>query len=201
MKREETTVAIVPSRLSRGLLLAAVLASALTALACEESEATKEESVMTFALTSAAFKNNDRIPVKYTGEGADVSPPLEWGDPPANTKAFALICDDPDAPVGTWDHWVMWNIPAVSRQLPENVAKTDRPADPPGAVQGRNSWPKTGYNGPMPPKGHGTHHYNFALYALDAALDLKPGATKKELLMAMKGHVLGQAKITGTYSR
>jgi hypothetical protein len=156
---------------------------------------------MTFLLTSPAFKNDERIPKPYTGEGADTSPPLEWGDPPAATKSFALLCDDPDAPAGTWDHWVLWNLPGEQRKLPENVAKVDTLPDLGGARQGKNSWPKIGYNGPMPPKGHGTHHYNFVLYALDAPLALKAGADKKALLAAMKGRILGQARLTGTYSR
>lgn len=188
----------------RFCVLAVLVAAPLAApTACGKDNKAEEqkENVMTFALTSPAFKNNERIPVKHTGEGADVSPPLEWGDPPAGTKSFALICDDPDAPVGTWDHWVLWNLPGERRKLPENVAKVDTLPDLGGARQGKNSWPKIGYNGPMPPKGHGTHHYNFALYALDAPLDLKAGADKKTLLAAMKGHVLGQARLTGTYSR
>jgi len=156
---------------------------------------------MAFALTSPAFKPDDRIPAKYTGEGADVSPPLEWSDPPAGAKSFALICDDPDAPMGTWDHWLLWNLAGDLRKLPENVAKTETVAALGGARQGKNSWPKIGYNGPMPPKGHGTHHYHFALYALDTALDLKTGADKKALLAAMKGHILGKATLMGTYSR
>ena len=156
---------------------------------------------MAFALTSPAFKPDDRIPAKYTGEGADVSPPLEWSDPPEGAKSFALICDDPDAPMGTWDHWLLWNLAGDLRKLPENVAKTETVAALGGARQGKNSWPKIGYNGPMPPKGHGTHHYHFDLYAIDTALDLKTGADKKALLAAMKGHILGKATLMGTYSR
>jgi hypothetical protein len=156
---------------------------------------------MTFTLKSSAIENNARMPQKYTGEGADVSPPLEWSEPPAAAKSFALVCDDPDAPRGTWDHWVLWNLPATARSLPENVARSKTLPDLGGAAQGSNSWPKIGYNGPMPPPGHGTHHYHFVLYALDGALDLAPGATKKNLLAAMKGHVLGQGKLTATYSR
>ena len=174
----------------------------LVQAACQNPTAvTGEEKAMTFSLTSPAFKNNERIPKQYTGEGADMSPPLEWSGPPAETKSLALICDDPDAPVGTWDHWVLWNLPGETRKLPENVARTETLPDLGGARQGKNSWPRIGYNGPMPPKGHGTHHYNFVLYALDASLDLKAGANKKELLAAIKGHVLGQARLTGTYSR
>ncbi|MBE3123803.1 MAG: YbhB/YbcL family Raf kinase inhibitor-like protein [Planctomycetes bacterium] len=156
---------------------------------------------MTFTLTSPAFKDQERIPKPYTGEGKDISPPLEWANVPAGTKAFALICDDPDAPVGTWDHWLIWNLPGTLTKLPENVAKTETVPDLGNARQGKNSWPKVGYNGPMPPPKHGIHHYHFVLYALDATLDLKAGAAKKELLAAMKEHILGQAKLTGLYSR
>jgi len=182
------------------LFLAAAIAALMPA-ACKNAATETEEPVMTFSLTSSAFGPNERIPPKYTGEGADVSPPLVWGDPPAAAQTLALICDDPDAPRGTWDHWLIWNIPGNLRALPEGISKKDSPPEVAGAVQGSNSWPKVGYYGPMPPPGHGTHHYNFVLYALDAPLTLKPGADKKALLAAMKGHVLGQAKLTGTYSR
>lgn len=156
---------------------------------------------MPFALTSPAFKEGGRIPKQYTGEGVDLSPPLQWSAPPPGTKSFALICDDPDAPRGTWDHWLIWNIPAAADLLPEGVAKTETVEILGGARQGRNSWPMVGYNGPMPPPGHGTHHYHFVLYALDAELALEPGADKKALLDAMKDRILGRAALTGVYSR
>ena len=191
------------SGISRCLVLLTVASATLASLpaACRNAATETEEPVMTFSLTSSAFSPTERIPPKYTGEGADVSPPLDWGEPPAATQTLALICDDPDAPRGTWDHWLIWNIPGNLRALPEGVSKKDSPPEVAGAVQGSNSWPKVGYNGPMPPKGHGTHHYHFVLYALDASLDLPAGADKKALMGAMKGHVLGQAKLTGTYSR
>jgi Raf kinase inhibitor-like YbhB/YbcL family protein len=160
----------------------------------------EEENVMTFSLTSPAMKDGDRVPTRFTEDGNDASPPLEWADPPAGTQSFALICDDPDAPVGTWDHWLIWNLPATLRKLPEGVAKTETVPELGDARQGKNSWPRMGYNGPAPPPGK-VHHYNFVLYALDAPLDLKAGANKKALLAAMKGHVLGQGKLTGLYSR
>ncbi|KPJ71274.1 MAG: hypothetical protein AMK72_10845 [Planctomycetes bacterium SM23_25] len=156
---------------------------------------------MTFTLTSPAFKNDERIPKQYTGEGTDASPPLEWTDPPQGTQSLALICDDPDAPVGTWDHWLIWNIPADRRSLPEGVPATETAADLGGARQGNNSWPTIGYRGPMPPRGHGVHHYHFRLYALDRMLELAPGAKKDDLLAAMKGHILAEARLTGLYSR
>jgi hypothetical protein len=183
------------------LLVPAMAAVASLPAACEDLSPETEGTGMTFALTSTAFGNNGRIPTQYTGEGKDLSPPLEWGEPPAGTKTFALVCDDPDAPVGTWDHWVLWNLPGNLRKLPEGVAKKETLPELGGALQGKNSWPKIGYNGPMPPKGHGTHHYNFVLYALDKTLDLPAGSDKKALLAAMKGRVLGQGKLTGVYSR
>lgn len=155
-------------------------------------------------LTSPAFQPNQRIPSKYTGEGADVSPPLKWEGAPAGTQSFALICDDPDAMSvagHVWDHWLIWNIPASTTELPENVAKTETVPALGGARQGLNSWPRVGYNGPMPPRGHGVHHYHFKLYALDTVLELPAKANKKQLLDAMKGHVLAEAELIGTYER
>ena len=191
------------SGISRCLVLLTVASATLASLpaACRNAATETEEPVMTFSLTSSAFGLNERIPPKYTGEGADVSPPLAWGEPPAAAQTLALICDDPDAPRGTWDHWLIWNIPGSLRALPEGISKKDSPPEVAGAVQGSNSWPKVGYNGPLPPPGHGTHHYHFTLYALNKTLDLKPGANKKALLAAMKGHVLAEGKLTGIYSR
>lgn len=160
-----------------------------------------EESPMVFTLTSPAFKEGERIPKEHSGEGKDASPPLEWTNPPPGTRTFALVCDDPDAPRGTWDHWLIWNLPADCRKLPEGVPTTETVADLGGARQGNNSWPKIGYGGPMPPPGHGVHHYHFRLVALDTELDLAPGADKEALMDAMEGHILGTAKLTGLYSR
>ena len=153
--------------------------------------------VMALQLTSSAFSQGDPIPTKYTCDGDDVSPPLAWGDPPEGTASFALINDDPDAPVGTWVHWVLYNLPADARSLPEAV-----PADselPDGSRHGQNSWRRPGYGGPCPPGG--THRYFFKLYALDTALDLPSDANKEEVLKAMEGHILGQAELMGVYSR
>jgi len=189
-------------RLLRHVLLGIALAAvALTPTACDQKPNQTKETVMTFTLTSPAFKNDERIPKQYTGEGTDASPPLEWTDPPQGTQSLALICDDPDAPVGTWDHWLIWNIPADRRSLPEGVPATETAADLGGARQGNNSWPTIGYRGPMPPRGHGVHHYHFRLYALDRMLELAPGAKKDDLLAAMKGHILAEARLTGLYSR
>lgn len=157
----------------------------------------------TIRLQSTAFGTNDLIPRKHTGDGEDASPPLAWSGAPAGTKEFALIVDDPDAPTPEpWVHWVLYKIPAGSVSLPEKVAPALRPNIPRGAVQGQNSWPKgIGYRGPAPPKGHGTHHYHFRLYALDAELSVEPGLDKRSLLVAMKGHVLAEGELVGTYQR
>lgn len=157
-------------------------------------------------LTSSAFQNGQPIPKKYTGEGEDVSPPLAWGDPPKGTQEFALVGDDPDAPSAQpWVHWVIYGIGPDARTLQEGV-KSNAPElkEPVAARQGKNSFPQgatTGYRGPMPPPGHGTHHYHFKLYALDKRLDLAPGSAKEQLLDAMKGHVLAEGELVGTYER
>ena len=149
-------------------------------------------------LTSPSFRTQEPIPAKHTGEGADASPGLEWEGAPSSTKSFALICDDPDAPGGTWVHWVIYNIPAGTTGLSEGVSKSDTGA---GARQGVNDFGKVGYNGPMPPRGHGQHRYYFKLYALKTELDLKPRATKSQLEAAMKGQILAEARLVGTYER
>lgn len=152
---------------------------------------------MAFEIRSSAFKHGEPIPRRYTCDGDDVSPPLEWTDPPDGTKSFVLINDDPDAPAGTWVHWVLFNIPATARSLPEGVS--DDREFPDGSRNGRNSWNRLGYGGPCPPSG--THRYFFKLYALDTVLDLPPGATKAQVLDAIEGHVLAQAELMGTYRR
>jgi Raf kinase inhibitor-like YbhB/YbcL family protein len=155
---------------------------------------------MAFALTSTAFSDGTAIPAKHTCDGADGSPPLAWTDPPARATAFALIADDPDAPRGTWVHWVLFDLPASTTQLPENVGRSDTPAGLGDAHQGRNDFHKTGYGGPCPPPGP-AHRYFFKLYALDAPLGLRAGATKQDVERAMQGHVLGTAQLMGTYAR
>ena len=153
---------------------------------------------MPFSLHSSVFKEGADIPRPYTCEGADLSPALSWSEPPQKTQSFALIADDPDAPVGTWVHWVAWNIPAATRQLPEDVAKSTEITG--GGRQGSNDFKRIGYGGPCPPPGK-AHRYFFKLYALDAMLDLRPGAGKKDLEQAMKGHVLAEAQLMGKYQR
>ncbi len=143
-------------------------------------------------LTSSAFQNGATIPAKHTCDGTDVSPPLAWQDVPPKTAALALICDDPDAPGGTWVHWVLYNVPGTTMQL--------REGDSGGGLEGRNDFRRTGYGGPCPPPGK-PHRYFFKLYALRAPLELKSGASKAEVERSMKGAVLTEAQLIGTYSR
>jgi len=155
----------------------------------------KGESKM--EITSSAFKNGARIPTKHSCDGVDVSPSLAWSKLPAGTKNLALICDDPDAPMGTWVHWVIYDIPASFTGLPEKLPPLKEVAG--GAKQGMNDFRAIGYGGPCPPSGE--HRYFFKLYALDAPTGLKPGATKAQLLAAMKGHILAEAELMGKYKR
>ena len=153
---------------------------------------------MSLAITTTAFSPDRAIPKNYTCDGADTSPDLSWSGAPAVVQSFALIVDDPDAPVGTWTHWLIWNIPAQSSALRKNVSKDETLGD--GSRQGRNDFRRIGYGGPCPPPGK-PHRYFFKLYALDAKLDLKAGATKNELERAIKGHVLAQGELMGKYGR
>ena len=148
---------------------------------------------MSLQLTSDAFSNGQSIPAKYSCIGKNISPALTWTEPPAGTQSFALIVDDPDAPGRTWVHWVLFNIPANTRSLPEGFA-----ADNSVAV-GKNSSSQLSYQGPCPPSG--THRYFFKLYALDTTLSLSSGATKDQLLKEMDGHILAQAELLGTFSK
>ena len=147
---------------------------------------------MSLELTSDAFANGQSIPAKYACTGRNISPALAWNEPPAGTQSFALIMDDPDAPGRTWVHWVLFNIPANTRSLPEN---TDA-----GAIfVGKNSWGNLGYGGPCPPSG--THRYFFKLYALDFIPSLSPGATKEQVLEEIERHILAQSELMGTFSK
>ena len=155
-------------------------------------------------ITSRAFGPGQPIPVKYTGDGDDKSPPLALANVPSGAKTLALIVDDPDAPTPQpWVHWVIFNIPAGAAGLPEAEPRKGKLIEPAGATQGVNSWPSDnlGYRGPAPPRGHGVHHYHFKLYALDTSLNLDPGITKNDLLAAMKNHILAEAELIGTYER
>lgn len=151
---------------------------------------------MTLTVTSTAFKAGERLPKKhaYKGEGENVSPPLAWSGAPEGTKELALICDDPDAPRDEpWVHWVLYKIPAGTTSLAEGSRGV--------GLEGETDFGETAYGGPMPPRGHGVHHYHFKVYALGQPLDLKAGATKKQLLAAIEGRVLAQGELIGTYER
>jgi hypothetical protein len=186
------------------VLFAAVWFFALSSCGASDEEktvATGKEGSGTMKLESAAFKNGEVIPKKHTGDGPDVSPPLAWSGAPEKTKQFALICDDPDAPTPEpWVHWVIYHIPATVTALKENIPRSDKVEDPIGPLQGVQSFGGVGYRGPAPPAGK-VHHYHFKLYALDAELSLKPGLDKKKLLAAMKGHILAETDLVGTYKR
>lgn len=153
---------------------------------------------MSFSLSSSSFSNGGNIEKKFTCDGADVSPQLAWKNPPSGTKSYALLADDPDAPAGNWNHWVMWNIPPSASTLPEGLKKDARLPD--GSEQGMNDFHKTGYNGPCPPPGK-RHRYYFKLYALSTTLKLKSGATKRDLEAAIKSLILGEAEWMGRYGR
>jgi len=174
------------------ILLFSAMAPALLA-------ASAEEGGKQIRVTSPAFKDGDMIPRKHTCDGEDLSPPLQFGGVPSGAKSLVLICDDPDAPVGTWTHWVLFNLPPDTKMVAEKIAAAAKL--PNGAVHGHNSWGgrKIGYGGPCPPSG--THRYYFKVYALDVKLDLPSGTTKKHLTKAMKGHIIGEGGLMGTYKR
>jgi Raf kinase inhibitor-like YbhB/YbcL family protein len=154
---------------------------------------------MGLAIRSRAFASNAEIPRMYTCEGRNVSPPLAWSGGPGGTEAYALIVDDPDAPRGTFTHWVIFDIPATEGELREGIEHVGKFTD--GRAQGTNDFDHRGWDGPLPPKGHGTHHYHFKLYALDAPLGLDAGASKREVERAMEGHLLDQVELVGLYRR
>ena len=149
-------------------------------------------------VVSGAFQEGKPIPKRHTGDDKDLSPLLKWTDPPAGTRSFALIADDPDAPRGTWVHWVVFNLPPDARGLDEGIPKKD--TLPNGAIQGTTDFGSVGYGGPAPPKGK-PHRYYFKLYALDEMLKLPAGAKKADVEAAMKGHILAEAQVMGTYQR
>lgn len=145
-------------------------------------------------VTSSSFKEGASIPIKYTGQGQDISPALQWEPGPASTKSFVLIADDPDAPGGTWVHWIIFNIPPTVTSLPEDVSIDTVP----GAMEGTNSWARANYGGPQPPAGN-AHRYYFKIYALDTLLDFNENVTKTDLEKAMDGHIIAQGYIMGRY--
>jgi hypothetical protein len=153
---------------------------------------------MPIELTSSAFAPGTAIPPRYTGDGPNLSPPLQWTEPPIGTRSLAVICDDPDAPRGTWVHWVLFNLPADSMHLNEGVPAHETLDD--GAKQGKTDFGTVGYGGPAPPKGK-PHRYFFRLYALDAVLELPVGASRAQVEAAMKGHILDEGHLVGLYQR
>jgi len=153
---------------------------------------------MAITVTSTAFSAGKPIPIKFTGQGEDISPDLSWSNTPDGVVSFALVCDDPDAPGGTWVHWTMWNIAPSATSLPEGMASDATLPD--GSIQGVTSFGHHGYGGPMPPKGN-AHHYYFRVYALDTMLSLPASASQAQLDAAMRGHVLSQGQLMGTYQR
>lgn len=163
-----------------------------------EKVANKEAKRM---VVTSVFKNGEFIPKKYACEGEDINPELVITNVPKNAKSIAIICDDPDAPIGTFVHWVIWNIPVDgdSVKIPEGLKKLEKLTE--GTMQGYNDFGKIGYNGPCPPRGHGVHHYHFKVYALDTLLDLKGKVKKTDLEKAMKGHIIESAEIVGLYER
>lgn len=157
-------------------------------------------------LTSPEFRNSAAIPLRFTGEGRGISPPLNWSGVPEETREFVLICEDPDAPIRPgadhpFVHWVIYNLSPTVTQLPEGLATSERLEAPVWAHQGRNSFRKIGYGGPLPPQGHGPHHYVFKLYALDTELAVPPGASRDAVLAAMQGHILDETELVGTFER
>jgi Raf kinase inhibitor-like YbhB/YbcL family protein len=159
-------------------------------------EKSMEEKNMDLKVTSSAFQQGGMIPAQYTCDGADTSPPIAWSKGPGATKSYALIADDPDAPMGTWVHWVMYNIPPNVVSLKEGLSHNEKLDN--GAVQGTSSFGKIGYGGPCPPSG--THRYYFKIYALDTTIAGGPGLTKKQLLKEMEKHIIAQGELMGRYS-
>lgn len=159
---------------------------------CLMAMPTYAEQTAMFSIQSSSFHDKENIPVLHTCDGKDLSPQLSWHSAPASTQSFVLICEDPDAPVGTWYHWVMYNLPSTISKLPQGAEL------PPGAVLGKNSWGRAQYNGPCPPASS-THRYIFTLYALDKPLALSPGAGATAVLQAIQGHVLAKATMMGVF--
>jgi hypothetical protein len=153
---------------------------------------------MVIHLTSSAFAEGQSIPIVYTCDGEDQSPPLAWSNLPTNTESLVLICDDPDAPMGTWVHWLVYNIPPDIKGLSAGIPNAEILHI--GAQQGKNDFRRIGYGGPCPPRGN-RHRYHFKLYALDSKLDLQGGVTKSVLEDAMNGHILAEGRLMGTYQR
>ena len=165
----------------------------------EGPELEQEVSKLTIEVSSSASTEGAQIPKKFTCDGEDGSPELRWSGVPSGVKSIAVISDDPDAPGGTWVHWVVYGLPPESTGLPPAVATTETLAG--GGKQGTTDFKRLGYGGPCPPQGHGGHHYFFKVYVLDSESTLEAGATKADLLAEMDGHILGQGQLVGTYER
>jgi Raf kinase inhibitor-like YbhB/YbcL family protein len=179
---------------------------AMIALGCKGPVENKQpglrQSPAQLTVQSDAFQSNSAIPKKYTADGENVSPPLRWSGAPQQTKQFAIVVDDPDAPGNTpWVHWVIYSIPSSATQLPENLPHDSKLDSIGGAAQGRNSWHQVGYRGPEPPRGDKPHTYHIRVFALDQALDVKPELHDKPLMDAIAGHVIGKGELTGMYQR
>jgi len=159
----------------------------------------KEKIVMEIEVLSPAFQEGGAIPVQYTCDDANVSPPLRWGGIPKDSQSLALICEDPDAPSGVFVHWLIFNLPPIVSDLPEAVPTTETLVES-GAIQGRNDFGNIGYDGPCPPQGN-PHRYFFRIYALDTKLQLKAEATRREFERAANGHILATGHLMGTYKR
>ena len=170
----------------------------LAGLACRSGSTAIGEGKPTLALTSSSFQGGGEIPKKFTCDGGDASPELVWSAPPVSTQSFALTVVDPDAPLGSFVHWLLYNLPAGKRELAEALPKQGELPD--GSLQGENDFDKTGYGGPCPP-GKSPHRYVFTLYALDSKLSLPAGATRKQVENAMQGHVLARGTLIGLYHR
>ena len=175
-----------------------VLATVISGLMLCPGVLSLQEVNMELEIKSFAFSEGEKIPVKYTCEGEDISPPLSWSKLPFGTKALTIIVDDPDAPGKAWTHWVLFNLPGDTEELLEAVPTQSKLVS--GAFQGKNDFGEIGYGGPCPPPGF-PHRYHFTLYALDQPLKLKPGASRFQVLDAMKGHILASGKLTGIYQR
>jgi Raf kinase inhibitor-like YbhB/YbcL family protein len=194
----KTNVGIPARNTSRVIMILITTLCALSAAAQTGASKPDQGGSSMFSLHTASFTPGGSIPERYTCSGADVSPAIDWGETPQGTKSFALIVDDPDAPSGTFTHWVIYDIPAESKGFSQDVPKSERLDD--GSLQGRNSFGRIGYSGPCPPPGK-PHRYFFKLYALSTKPTLDPGATRQQLETAMKGRILAQTELMGTFKR
>jgi Raf kinase inhibitor-like YbhB/YbcL family protein len=192
-RKRHSALRNIPAALALWLLLAL----SIFMPPAQSGDFTQAGGAMSFTIKANAFPNGGTIPKKYTCDGPDLSPELSWASAPPRTQSLALIADDPDAPVGTWTHWIIWDIPPGTT-LPEGIAKIETLKD--GTRQGKNDFRRIGYGGPCPPPGK-PHRYFFKLYALDTKLDVQAGANRNELESALKGHVLSQAELKGRYGR